>query len=346
VKRLHAILFALGFAFLGFLVWRMGARRLWEQFTALGWGWVPIILAEGVAESFHAIGWRYCLSGAHRRMPLARVFRVHFAGYAVNFLTPTASLAGELSKAALLAGRRRGPEATAAVLIGKLSFAMAHLLLVIAGLGAVLPGLPISSGLRIVLLLSGAALAAGIGTFLLLQARGRLGGFLRRLAGWRIFPRSLRQFARPMERVDVLLRTFYRERPGDMVRSVLWHLVGYSAGILPIWCFLFLLGKHPGLATAARIWLLSLWIDLITFAVPLNLGTLEGGRLVAFRAFGFGALAGMTYGMVTRLAQLFWAGAGLVNYGLLIARPGSRGVFASKRIPGISPGGCANERSA
>ena len=33
------------------------------------------------------------------------------------------------------------------------------------------------------------------------------------------------------------------------------------------------------------------------------------------------AIAGLTYGVATRLAQLFWAGFGLLNYALLAAQP-------------------------
>jgi len=51
--------------------------------------------------------------------------------------------------------------------------------------------------------------------------------------------------------------------------------------------------------------------------VRFGLGTLEGTRIIALRAVGYNALLGMTYGVALRLAQLFWAAAGLVNYALL-----------------------------
>jgi hypothetical protein len=63
-----------------------------------------------------------------------------------------------------------------------------------------------------------------------------------------------------------------------------------------------------------------MWFDLLTFAVPLNLGALEGTRIVAFKAIGYTALAGMTYGIVIRLSQIFWTGFGLAAYALLAAR--------------------------
>ncbi len=60
-----------------------------------------------------------------------------------------------------------------------------------------------------------------------------------------------------------------------------------------------------------------MWFDLLTFAVPLNLGTLEGTRVVAFKAIGYSSLMGMTYGVATRLAQMSWAAFGLLSYAFL-----------------------------
>jgi hypothetical protein len=62
-----------------------------------------------------------------------------------------------------------------------------------------------------------------------------------------------------------------------------------------------------------------MWFDLITFAVPQNLGTLEGTRIVALRAIGYSSLLGMTYAVALRLAQLFWSAVGLLIH-LLILR--------------------------
>jgi len=65
---------------------------------------------------------------------------------------------------------------------------------------------------------------------------------------------------------------------------------------------------------------LGMWFDLITFAMPLGLGTLEGSRIVALRAVGYNVLLGMTYGIGLRLAQIFWAVIGLANYALMASR--------------------------
>ena len=174
MRKVHTVLFALGLTFLVYLVLRTGVRQLWEQLTMLGWGLIPIILAEGVTEFCHAISWRYCFNGSPRSISLARLFRIHLSGYAINFFTPTASVAGEATKAALLADRRGGTEAVAAVLIGKLSLALGHLLFVTFGSLFILTGLHWPPMLRALLILGIVLLGSGIIVFLDLQMQGKL----------------------------------------------------------------------------------------------------------------------------------------------------------------------------
>ena len=66
--------------------------------------------------------------------------------------------------------------------------------------------------------------------------------------------------------------------------------------------------------------LLSLWFDLLTFAIPMNLGTLEGSRILVFKALGCEGLLGMAFGVAVRIAQVFWACFGLANYIWLATR--------------------------
>ena len=113
MKWLHSILLALGAIFLCWLVSRLGLRELTQQLRMLGWAFAPLVLLEGVAYLCHAVGWRFCLMEPHRQLPLMRVFRIRMAGFALNYLTPTASLGGELAKVALLAPGRIRPKPSA-----------------------------------------------------------------------------------------------------------------------------------------------------------------------------------------------------------------------------------------
>ena len=56
MKKFHAVLLSLGVAFLAWLVHKIGVREIWHELTLLGWGLVPLILCEGVAELIHTSG--------------------------------------------------------------------------------------------------------------------------------------------------------------------------------------------------------------------------------------------------------------------------------------------------
>ena len=130
--------------------------------------------------------------------------------------------------------------------------------------------------------------------------------------------------AREATKVDEALRLFYSERPLDLGAAVGWHLLGNAVGIAPTWLFFRLLNQNASAAVAASAWLLGMWFDTLTFAIPMNAGTLEGSRIVAFKALGYNALLGLTYGATLRMAQLFWALFGLASYGLLALRTRTR----------------------
>lgn len=333
MKKLNTVLLVLGLAFLAYLVWNVGPARLWQQVSALGWGVIPLILSEGAGNLAHTLGWRNCIDGRHPRVPLFRLFRMAMAGYAINYLTPTACVGGEVSKAALLASTQKGSDAASSVLLDKLSTAFAHLVLAVVGALVLIWSVRLPPALLVSMVVTTGLLICAMAAFLLLQKHGKLGSLCRWLVAHKLGGRPLEQAATHVSEVDDALKHFYREHPTRMVLSIWWHLLGHSAAILQAWLFLWLLKQPAPLATVAGAGFLSLWFDLLTFVIPLNLGTLEGSRIVTFKALGCPALLGMTFGVAVRIAQVFWACFGLVSYGLFAMRkPGSPPALA--RSPG------------
>jgi len=318
-KAYHLVLLGVGVAFLAYLISKIGPREIWKEFTSLGWGLIPLILAEGIAEMVHTLGWRHCMNEPYRSLPWFFLFRVRMAGYAINYLTPTATLGGEVTKGTLLASAHRGPGAVTGVLIGKLCFGFSHLLFVVAGSLFILSTVKLPPALWISMLFSSALVTSGMIIFLFIQKRGKLGAFIRWLVERKLGGRLLQRAAAGVTEIDEALRVYYRERAGELPCAILWHLLGYSIGIAQTWYFFSLLNRTSWVVAAAT-WFLGMWFDLLTFAMPLGLGTLEGSRIIALRAVGYNALLGMTYGVALRLAQLFWAATGLVNYAFLASR--------------------------
>jgi len=322
-KSFHLVLSAIGGVFLSYLIWKIGPREIWREFTSLGWGLFPLVMAEGIAEMIHTLGWRHCMTEPYRSLPWFFLFRVRMAGYAINYLTPTATLGGEVTKGTLLASAHKGPGAVTGVLIGKLCFGFSHLFFVFVGSLFILMTVKLPIALWLGMFFSGALVGSGIVIFFLIQKRGKLGALVRWLAARKMGGRLLQKAAGGITQVDEALKSFYRERPGELLRAMCWHLLGYTIGIAQTWFFFSLLNRTSWVV-AAGTWFLGMWFDLLTFAMPFGLGTLEGTRIIAFRAVGYNALLGVTYGFALRLAQIFWAVAGLVNYALLASSKSSR----------------------
>ena len=320
MKWLNRMLLGLGLGFLAYLIWKVGPGELWHQVSALGWGVVLLIGVEGVANMAHTVGWRHCIQERHGQVSLLHLFRIGMAGYAINYLTPTGSVGGELSRAALLAESQKGSQAVTSVLLDKLMTAVAHLVLVVLGALFLFWRVSLPFQLWVAMAMTTGLLTAGILIFLLLQKHGKLGALCRWLVDHKVGGRSVEQAAEKISKVDEALKQFYREHPRGLLLSVWWHLLGHSAAILHAWLFLYLLGQPAPLVTVTAAGLLSLWFDLLTFAVPLNLGTLEGGRIVVFKALGCQGLLGMAFGVAMRIAQVFWACFGLVSYAQMAAK--------------------------
>jgi hypothetical protein len=227
-----------------------------------------------------------------------------------------------VAKAALLAADQRGSEAVSAVLIGKFCFSFAHLLFVVAGAAVVLWQITLPTALWGSMLASSVLMAAGMGGFFWLQQHGKLGGLVRWLVARKVGGKTLERLAHGISDVDEALKRFHRERRWKLPQAIAWHLIGYSMGILQAWVFFRHVVPGAPLALAAGVFILGLWFDLILFAVPTNVGVLEWSRTLTLRAVGEKAMTGLTYGLAVRLAQLFWAGFGLVSYAWLTSAQG------------------------
>jgi hypothetical protein len=63
-----------------------------------------------------------------------------------------------------------------------------------------------------------------------------------------------------------------------------------TKGILATWIVLGQANPQIGFGTDAAIWFLGMCFDRLSFAVPLNIGALEGSCILALKATGYDAL--------------------------------------------------------
>jgi len=294
-----------------------GIDELARDLSTIGWGLAVVVLIEGLSVVFNTAGWAFAFPPGERTVGGGRLLGLRLAGDAVNYLTPSATIGGEVLRIRLLAGLGPSTVAWASVGVAKLGQTAAQVGFVCLGLALVLPRFtrlsPWIAGLL------GISLAALAGAGLVrLVSRGlwaTLGGVTRRLALVRFLPRT---WADPGRQMDVALRRLGGAR---VVAVMVCFLAGWAIGALEIYVILAWVGAPVDWQTALALEIGSVLIDGILFFVPAKVGTQEGGKVLLFAMLGLDPARGLTVGVVRRIRELTYAGLGLAVLAWLTTRP-------------------------
>jgi hypothetical protein len=319
VKWFHTILLLLGAMLLAWLVHDIGPAKLWTDARSIGWGIVPIAMLSGIEHFLHMLAWRRCF----RREPRpsrARLFGAHLAGNAISFLTPTATVGGEVARATLMPREMPKSIAVAAITIDRLTWSLADVVLAISGVTVILVRGSLSPAARSGLIAGVAALTIGVAGFLWMQRGGRAISFftdnrlVKKLGGKRLAVR----LSRGGSAVDREIAAYHEARSTDMWISVALHVVGISMAALQLALFLKLIGKPASALDVVCVFLVGAAIDVASFFVPARLGAQEATRMFATSIVGLGAETGLLFSLVLRVEQILWAGIGMLAYAVLV----------------------------
>jgi hypothetical protein len=307
---------ALGAAILAGTVWRIGVEGLARDLRLIGWGLGAVLLVETFNVAFNTWGWSLAFPRGERTVSGRRLLAARLAGDGVNYLTPSASVGGELLRVRLLGHRVPLGVRWGSVSAAKIGQSVAQAVFVLLGLALVLPRLTgASPWLGGVLGVAGAVLVAL--AFFWLVARGvwaTLVGLLRRARLSRLLPAG---WAGPGRDLDAALA---RLGPWRTSASLACFLAGWSVGAAEIYLILHWVGGAADWHTALAVETGSVLIDGVLFFVPAKLGTQEGGKVLLFAVLGLNPARGLTVGVVRRIRELAYAALGLLALGCLSAR--------------------------
>jgi Lysylphosphatidylglycerol synthase TM region len=324
----HAVLFLAGAICLALLVNRIGLQALWDDAQRLGWGAAIIVAIEGLEHLLHTAAWRGCFSRC-RRPSWTRLLGAYFAGYAVSFATPTATVGGELARGGLLPRHVPTVDVIASITLDRLTYAVADSIIGLTGVAVILGAAPLSEGARAGLAAAAALFAAAIATFFWLQRKGRLAGLfanngvLRRMIG----PRLAERFAEGGAAVDRRLVAFHADEPGAFGVSVCLHMAGTAVSALQIAIFLYWMEVSFQVQTVLMVFVVATAIDLFSFFIPFRLGAHEAARMLAMSVAGLDPTLGLLLALVIRVEHVAWATLGLLIY---------LGVVMRRAVPRIS----------
>lgn len=310
MRRLQLLFLVLGITLFLYVVKKAGVGRVALGLYSVGWSFLTVFLLELVIDLLHSEGWRWCIPRGGRVSRLD-AFLTRTAGVAVNVLTPTATVGGEVVKGMLL--RRWVPLADgfASVVVDKLAFALGQAIFLCCGAFTVLAYLSFDTGERILTLGALTLWIAAVVAFFALQRAGmfRVGlGAVRTIFGGSAFVEKLPGDA---ESFDAKVAAFLSGNRGALGVSVLFHLLAQLARVPQYYVVMSALGLHPTTATAFTTAAGLVFMEATMFLIPAKLGVFEGGNALIFSRLGYGVAPGIVVSFTMRLSELASALLGL-----------------------------------
>lgn len=290
------------------LLWSLGPARIAEHLLAFGWGFLLVMPFQIFDHMLNAIGWRLSFSPENaRKTKFWNLVYVRIAGDGVNYLTPSANIAGEFVRPGMLKGDLSEDEKISSVLVAKATQSVGQALFVLIGLAYLLHGhfVALSSRRTVIGALGMVGILLGVATgiiLLLVQPPQFLE--LR-------YPKLFRALAPIRARV----RIYIGGHPCRMGLSTAFFMLGYTWGAAEVWLIARLMGLHLTAAMSMSIEFLSNLVDALAFMVPAKIGTQEAGKTAIFAGLGLAAEMGFTLGIIRHVREVCWAGLGLLFYG-------------------------------
>ncbi len=319
-RRVELACLGLGVALLGATLWQVGLADLRRDLGVLGWGLVLVLGVESANVLLNTWGWLLAFPAGERTVSHRRLLAARLAGDGVNYLTPSATVGGEVLRVRLLGARVPLALRWATVSVAKMGQTVAQAVFVVLGLGVVLPRLTGTASWIAWPAGLGAAVAVAVG-FAWLLRRGlwaTLNGVVRGLGLGRVVPGA---WAAPGREVDAAVSRLGGWR---LAGSLGCFLGGWAVGAVEIYLILAWVGGPVDWHTALAVETGSVLLDGLLFFVPGKVGTQEGGKVLLFTLLGLSPARGLTVGVVRRIRELTYAGLGLVALGWLAVRRNPR----------------------
>jgi hypothetical protein len=307
----------LGVALLAGTLWHVGLGVLAGDLRTIGWGLAAVLLVEAVGVGLNTWGWALAFPAGERSVGAGRLLAARLAGDGVNYLTPTATVGGELLRIRLLGPGVPLPLRWASVSVAKLGQSVAQAVFILVGLAVVLPAFTPAAPWLGWLGGGGAALLACAG-FGWLVGRGlwrTLAGAARRIGLRGRVPAS---WAGPGRELDAALGRLGARRVAGCLAC---FVGGWAVGAAEVYLILAGIGAPVDWRTALAVETGSVLVDGILFFVPAKVGTQEGGKVALFALLGLPPARGLTVGVVRRVRELTYAALGLAALGWLTASP-------------------------
>lgn len=314
LRYIKYILLAMGLVLFYWMIRDFGIGNILFNLKKAGWWIIPAVGIWAAVYMLNSLSFYIILGSDKRSLGFLRTAAITISGFAINYITPFASVGGEPFRVLQLRKYIPTPIAVSKVVLYKMIQLFSHFILWLITIPLILALFSLSDSIRIVL----TVLFVLILSFAFIFLKGHKNGLLEKLYLFliKIRPGSL-MTQKLQSRHDAVLkadeniRELYNER-----KKAFWMAVAveFAARLLSSFEFYFIilaLGIPVSLLQTVYINSLSSLILNIFFFVPLELGVRESGMLLVMQTIYAHTGIGVFIAIMNRIRELFWIFFGL-----------------------------------
>jgi hypothetical protein len=243
------------------------------------------------------------------------MFAAYVAGDAIGNVTPFGFLISEPSKIVMVRARIGVQASVASLTVENLAYSATIVVMLVAGIAALLVSFPLPRPLRImsVLVLFVTPLVAVAAAWIVATRRRVVSGAIEWLVRHRIAARYLSERLPHVRQTGDRIAGFVARRPGAVIPLILLELGYHAAAVAEIWFALSLItGVRPSVLTAFMLEAVNRTITIVFQFVPMWLGVDEAGTAAVTSAVHLGSAAGVSLALVRKTRVVTWTVIGFL----------------------------------
>jgi uncharacterized membrane protein YbhN (UPF0104 family) len=322
-KKYEIIFFILGIIAVIIMLYNLGYVTLIENLKKTSWYFIPVIGLRMIIYPINAISWRYVTffnKEDRKLVSFAKMLQLTISGYAINYVTPVMPLGGEPYRILQLKEKIGGEKATSSVLNYAIIHILSHFVFWVFGCILIILFLNTSKTL-IILSFAFIAVSILIVTFIL---KGYKHGIVVSFFVFLLHIPFIKKYVKRkmtskleenIREIDKHIIDLYQNHRKSFYLSLFYETISRIIGCFEVLFIMYAIGINISFIDSIIISAETTLFANMLFFSPMQLGTREGGLVLALKSLGFPSTQGIFMGIVMRISELCWIiiGIGLIK---------------------------------
>lgn len=319
INKYHNYFFLIGVLVLAFMVYKLGVKTIYENLRNTGWWFIPIFGIWIIVYFFNAWSLNIIITDGtpeSKKVKIRQLMKLTISAYAINYMTPL-SIGGEPYKALKLKDDLGTHKATSSVLLYVMMHYVSHFFFWLISIPVFIFIMPEVSGV-IQIVLWAVFLSC---VMLILWAysvftKGVIKNALSIATRFPFVGRKIRLYRdknqHHLNEMDLLISDLYTNRKKDFFASLFVELISRYISCFEVYFMAIPLAFDLSFIQSYLIVSIATLIANIFFFAPMQMGTREGGFVLATTTLALPAGIGVYIGLCTRIRELFWIMIGVL----------------------------------